>query len=476
MIKFKLFLILLFTSLGFSCNNSQQQATKAKYIFFFIGDGMGIQQVNIAQLYKDSVLSDTAGITFTRFAVNSFATNYATNRYIPCSAAAGTALSTGTKTSIGTLGMNADHTDSLYSIAKTFLQSGYKVGILTSVSIDHATPAAFYAHQSSRGSYYDIAKDLLKSRYHFFASGGFLQPNGDGKDSTQLSIYELGKRRGVAFTSTFPGIDSLRAVNAQTVVYSAPHAAPSSTLQYDIDRVSTDVTLADITRKAIEYLDNPKGFFMMVEGGKIDWACHDNDAATAIHEVIAFSDAVGKAIEFYRKHPNETLIVVTADHETGGMSLGNYANGYKNSLRILSRQRVSKEQLHIAISNMIARNEKPSFNQILQLLEDKLGLSGNDPKYKLTTQEVEQLKEGYSKVFANGGSTATTHSIYTTSDPISDRAVEILNRKAGIGWTSGSHTGSPVPVYVLGAGQGLFHGSLDNTDLPKLIVKASAMQ
>jgi alkaline phosphatase len=475
MTKLKNLLIFIIVILSISCANNKKEP-RAKYIFLFIGDGMGIQQVNIAQLFKDSVLRDTSGISFTRFPVSSFATTYATNRYIPCSAAAGTALSTGTKTSIGTLGMNADHTDSLYSIAKTFLQSGYRVGILTSVSIDHATPAAFYAHQSSRGSYYNIAKDLLKSRYHFFAGGGFLQPNGDGKDSAQLSIYELGKRRGVAFTSTFPGIDSLRAVNAQTVVYSAPRAAPSSTLQYDVDRVSTDITLAEITQKAIEYLDGPKGFFMMVEGGKIDWACHDNDGGTAIREVIAFSDAVGKAIEFYRKHPNETLIVVTADHETGGMSLGNYTNGYKNALSILSRQRISKEQLHIAIGNMIARNERPTFNQILQLLEDKLGLSENDPKNKLTTQEVEQLKEAYSKVFAKGGSTPTTRNTYTSSDPISDRAVDILNSKAGIGWTSGSHTGSPVPVYVLGAGQGLFHGSLDNTDLPKLIVKASAMQ
>jgi len=118
------------------------------------------------------------------------------------------------------------------------------------------------------------------------------------------------------------------AAGAKSVVYSAPNSASGSALQYEIDRSPSDVTLADITRKAIDVVDNPNGFFIMVEGGKIDWAAHDNDAATVIHDVLAFARAVDVAIDFYSKHPNETLIVVTADHETGGLSIGNRENKY----------------------------------------------------------------------------------------------------------------------------------------------------
>ncbi|HNY09873.1 MAG TPA: alkaline phosphatase, partial [Tenuifilaceae bacterium] len=120
---------------------SAQNQKGAKYVFLFIGDGMGIQQVNAAQVYADSVLHDTLGVTFMQFPVTTLATTYAANRYVTCSAAAGTALSTGYKTSIGTLGLNANHTDTLYSIATRFRDNGRKVAILTSVSIDHATPA-----------------------------------------------------------------------------------------------------------------------------------------------------------------------------------------------------------------------------------------------------------------------------------------------------------------------------------------------
>ena len=188
----KYLLSLLAITIVFSSCNKVQENYNAKYVFLFIGDGMGIQQVNTAQLFSDSVLNDSVGIAFTKFPVSSMSTTFAATRYITCSAAAGTALSTGTKTSIGTIGLNATHTDTLYSIATDFKKAGKKVAILTSVSIDHATPAAFYAHKGSRSSYYEIAKDLVVSNYDFFASGGFVEPNGSKNDSVATSIFKLG--------------------------------------------------------------------------------------------------------------------------------------------------------------------------------------------------------------------------------------------------------------------------------------------
>lgn len=471
--KIKHFIVGLILLLSLSsCNNHKEY--KAKYIFYFIGDGMGIQQVNAAQLYADSVLIDSIGVVFTKFPVASLSTTYAANRYITCSAAAGTALSTGSKTSIGTIGLNADHTDTLFSIAKRFKEAGRKVAILTSVSIDHATPAAFYAHKGSRSSYYEIAKDLLVSNYDFFASGGFVEPFGSKKDTGVVSIYQLGAEKGINFTQTFSGVDSLLNIKAKSIVYSVLNPAPSSTLQYEIDRVDNDITLEDITRKAIDVVDNPNGFFVMVEGGKIDWACHDNDAATVIKEVLTFSRSVNVALEFYKKHPNETLIIVTADHETGGMSLGNENNGYKNFLSILRSQKMSQEKLHQTIENYRNDNPKATFNQVMEIIQQNTGLSLTGD-FALSPDELEQLMQSYNRYFGVK-QTNDSKNEYSKTDLLASTALSILSKKAGIGWTSGTHTGSPVPVFVLGEGQELFNNFMDNTDIPKNIIKSSGIK
>ncbi|HOK60489.1 alkaline phosphatase, partial [Tenuifilum sp.] len=401
---------------------------KAKYVFYFIGDGMGVSHVTLAKLYADSVLLDSTAMSFTRFPVTSLSTTYAHNRYVTCSAAAGTALSTGTKTSINTIGLTYDRTDTLYSIAKKFKEAGKKVAILTSVSIDHATPAAFYAHVGSRGSYYDIAKQLLKSNYDFFASGGFLEPYGTKTDSNAVSVYELGKVRGCQFTSSLTEVDSLVAAGAKSIVYSAPNPAPSSTLQYEIDRSESDISLADITRKAIEVVDNPNGFFIMVEGGKIDWAAHDNDAATVIHEVLAFARAIDVALEFYRKHPHETLIVVTADHETGGLSIGNRENKYDFHVKLLHYQTASEERLHKLIAEFKEQNPKAKFDDLLKFLADKTGLSKD---IELNENDIKMLKDAYNVAFK--GLKSNEKTTYSETDPISKVSIQILNSKAAVG-------------------------------------------
>lgn len=456
----------------FSCNSSKKN-NNAKYVFLFIGDGMGIQQVNTAKVFADSVLNDTVGVVFTKFPVASSSTTYAADRYVTCSAAAGTALSTGSKTSIGTLGLTADHSDTLFSIAKSFKESGRKVAILTSVSIDHATPAAFYAHVKKRSEYYKIATQLTKSNYDFFASGGFLDPYGHKVDSGAVSVYELGKINGVSFTSSISGIDSLLNAGSNSIVYSAHNPAPSSSLQYEIDKREGDIALEEITRKAIEVVDNPNGFFMMVEGGKIDWACHDNDAATAIHEVLAFSRSVNVALEFYKKHPKETLIIVTADHETGGMSLGNEANGYKNFLSLLLNQKMSQEKLHQFIEDFRNDNPKASFNQVLEIIQQNTGLALTG-EYALSPEELELLKQAYG-IYFGIKQAKNSKNEYSKTDLLAKTALSILNKKAGIGWTSGTHTGSPVPVFAIGEGQVLFGNLMDNTEIPKKIAESAGI-
>ena len=468
--------ILLFTIAILITSGCQhnQKIHKAKYIFLFIGDGMGLQQVNTTQVYLDSVVKKNQKLSFIDFPVQTFATTYAADRYITCSAAAGTALSTGSKTSIGTLGLNYNHTDSLFSIAKTFKEKGYKVGILTSVSIDHATPAAFYTHQGSRGSNYDIAKDIFKSNYDFFASGGFLDPEGKDLKKDVESIFKMGIKYSTAFTSKIDSIDSLKKI-FKTVVYSIPFPAQESTLKYEIDRDSSDISLATLTKKAIQLLNNPNGFFMMVEGGKIDWACHSNDGATTIYEVKAFSDAINEAIEFYKNHQDETLIVITADHETGGFSIGNKENKYSNHLQLLQYQKISEDELQNIIRGELKKTPKPTAKAILEIVKSKTGLGNAELGLALNEKELKQITESYNSSIKSTDKQKNVKQTYLSEpkETITTTCIDIINKKAGIGWTSTAHTGSPVPVYVLGAGSDLFTGRIDNTDIPKKILKAA---
>jgi alkaline phosphatase len=422
-------------------------------------------------------LKNNQKISFIDFPVQTFMTTYAATQYITCSAAAGTALSTGCKTSIGTLGMNYNHTDSLFSVAKQLKDSGFKIGILTTVSIDHATPAAFCAHQGSRGSSYDIAKDLLKSGYDFFASGGFVDPEGKKLKAPVPSIYSLGEKYSFAFTTSLTAIDSLKS-KYRSVLYSVPNPSLESALKYRIDQDSTDITLAKLTKKAIQTLDNPKGFFMMVEGGKIDWACHSNDAGAAIGEVIDLSDAISQAVDFYNAHPDETLIIVTADHETGGFSLGNKDNKYSIKLSLLKNQKISKEQFQELVKEYISKLPKPTLQIMLNLAKEKIGIGNADFNLGLSDKELKQLSEAYisSIKFSQESKTKTKNNLNESKETFSLTCFDILNKKAAIGWTSTSHTGSPVPVYVLGKGGKLFTGRLDNTDIPKKIRIVSGIE
>ena len=302
------------------CQNAPQEK-KAKYVFYFIGDGMGVNQVNGTEMY----LAEKEGriglkpLNFTQFPVVNVATTYSRYNSVTCSAAAGTALATGSKTKNGTIGMDSLHRAPLYSVAVKAKNAGKKVGITTSVSVDHATPAAFYAHQPNRRMYYEIGTDLPKAGFDFYAGAGFLRPD-NKKDSTAMNLFELYDREGYTLIRGMEEYAN-QSGEAAKIIFIQQEGSDQGSLPYAIDRKEGDLTLAQITENAIQFLtrNNDNGFFLMVEGGKIDWACHGNDAATVFTEVVDMSEAVQKALDFYNQHPDETLIVITADHETGGI-------------------------------------------------------------------------------------------------------------------------------------------------------------
>lgn len=446
------------------------KAQQAKYVFYFIGDGMGLNQVNTTEMYlgEQQGRIGTEPLCFASFPVAGMATTFSASNSITDSAAGGTALATGVKTYNGAIGVDANK-ERVMSVAERAKRAGKKVGVTTSVSIDHATPAAFYAHQPNRSMYYEIALQLPEAGFDFYAGSGFLKParTFDKKDAP--SIYPIIEQAGYTIAR---GIDEYQAKagGADKMVLMQKEGANSSSLPYAIDRNEGDLTLAQITESAIDFLsrDNKKGFFLMVEGGKIDWACHSNDPATMVKEVIDMDNAVRVAYEFYKKHPKETLIVITADHETGGLGLGN--SNYTLNLKSLDCQKQSVDLLSCALTDLRkAKGNKATWEDVKALLTERMGFWG---ELIPTWEQEKMLRDEFESSFVRN-KVVFEESLYSKTEPLAAVAKKVLSQMSKLGWTTGSHSAEYVPVFAVGAGSKLFMGKMDNTDIPKRIAKAA---
>lgn len=458
-------------------NTKEQTYKKPKYIFTFIGDGMSYVQVNSAQIYKG--VTEKGGInlgklTLSQFPVCGSATTQDATSFAPDSASTATALSSGVKTHSGVIGYNQDKQTKPESITEKLKKQGYKIGIVSSVSIDHATPAAFYAHAISRKDMYDISLQLAQSNFDYFAGGSLVQPK--GKNGDQKNAFDIIEQKGYKIADTKEEILSLHSKSGKVYAIN-PELQDSQAMSYDLDASEDSIKLKDFVKKGIDVLDNDKGFFMMVEGGKIDWAGHANDARSNIQDVIALDEAIQVAVEFANKHPEETLIIVTGDHETGGMSIGYSTTGYNTAFNLLSNQDMSyvafDELLNEYKKNTV--KEKAKIEDVLPLIREHFGLVSPEEAHLaknkalvLTDYEYDKLKNAFTESMK--ASSERTHNqetdiLYGGYEPLTVTLTHLLNNKAGIGWSSYSHTGVPVPVYAMGEGAELFSGAYDNTDI-----------
>ena len=446
------------------------KAQQAKYVFYFIGDGMGLNQVNTTEMYlgEQQGRIGTEPLCFASFPVAGMATTFSASNSITDSSAGGTALATGVKTYNGAIGVDANK-ERVMSVAERAKRAGKKVGVTTSVSIDHATPAAFYGHQPDRSMYYEIALQLPEAGFDFYAGSGFLKParTFDKKDAP--SIYPIFEQAGYTIAR---GLDEYKAKadGAGKMILMQKEGTNSSSLPYAIDRREGDLTLAQITESAIDFLsrDNKKGFFLMVEGGKIDWACHSNDPATMVKEVIDMDNAVRVAYEFYKKHPKETLIVITADHETGGLALGN--SNYTLNLKSLDCQKQSVDLLSRALTDLRkSKGNKATWEDVKALLTERMGFWG---ELTPTWEQEKMLRDEFESSFVRN-KVVFEESLYSKTEPLAAVAKKVLSQMSKLGWTTGSHSAEYVPVFAVGAGSKLFMGKMDNTDIPKRIAKAA---
>lgn len=467
----------------------------AKYSFFFIGDGLGLQQISAAEAFLAAQQKETkpgvVRLSFSHFADQGLCTTYSSNSFITDSAPAATALATGYKTDNGVIGVDPSKTYSFTTIAELAKQAGQRVGIVSNVSLNHATPAAFYAHIPSRNSYYEIGQQLIASGFDYFSGGGIRKATAKDKDGNpREDLYKVAAKDGFTVVRDRESIMGLTAEKLPVLAVNAM-LDEDDAMPYALDQTDKDVTLAEFVQKGIELLDNDKGFFMFVEGGKIDWACHANDAASSIYDTLAFSDAVNVAIQFAAKHPDETLIVVTGDHETGGMSLGFSGTEYASFFDKIGNQKVSYIGFDKEIAALReAKGTAATLDDIKDYITQMFGLTfmsaddynalvakAKEAKDKniyhrlgmaLSPAEQKQIADALAlSMTGEKNNTPGTQEflLYGGYEPLSIQVTHILNNKAGIGWTSYAHTGIPVPVFASGVGSELFRGYYDNTDV-----------
>lgn len=430
-----------------------------KYVFMFIGDGMAASQRQIAEYYVQETTGDKDyRLTMDKFPVTGINTTHSTNSLVTDSAAAGTALATGYKTNNGMIAVLPDGTklDSAVDVAQ---KRGMKTGLITTTRLTHATPAAFASNNLSRDNENEIADDFIKSNVDFFAGGGYRNfISKDTKGSKRKDDRDLTKEFNEAGYNVFIGEDSsddfmnLKAEKNQKVFA----AFTKSHMPYEVDRVNSGSkvpSLADMTKKGIEVLSkNRKGFFMMVEGGRIDHAAHANDAASVINDTLAFEKAVEEAYKFYEKHPRQTLILVAADHETGGLGMG-YGKNYFLNLKSL-------ENVKVSVDDVLQKAYKGDREAYFTFIGEKMGLTDLTDKEKSLIEKSMDVED-------SGVDVGKTYGGYT---PTAIAVAHVMDMRANVMFTTFAHSATQIPFSAIGKESEEFQGFKDNTEIGSILM------
>jgi alkaline phosphatase len=308
--KFKCLLVVLVLVFLSSCKKKEaeetivEEPTAPKNVILLIGDGTGLSQISSAFYFKDT------SPHYGRFKHIGLINTSSSREDITDSAAGATAFASGIKTYNGAVGV-ADDSTKVPTIVEIISPKGIKTGVVSTSSITHATPASFYAHVINRGMYEDIAADMLDTDIDFAAGGGY--HNFNKREDGRNLLVEMETKGFFVDTTSLGSMDNLKETSKAAFLLAANHMPPVAEGRGNF--------LPNATQLGIEFLHKDNSdFFLMVEGSQVDWGGHANDSDYLISELIDFDDAIGKALDFAEKDGN-TLVVVTADHETGGFTL-----------------------------------------------------------------------------------------------------------------------------------------------------------
>ncbi|MFP5106902.1 alkaline phosphatase [Neobacillus sp. C211] len=413
-------------------NEVGQNNAEIKNVIFLIGDGMGVSYTSAYRYLKDNPSTKEVELTeFDKYLVGQQKT-YPEDPHqnVTDSAAAATAMSAGVKTYNAAIGVDNDGS-SVKTVLEAAKEKGKSTGLVSTSEITHATPASYGAHDVSRKNMNAIADDY----YDEMINGGhkidvMLGGGVSNFVRQDRNLTEQFQKDGYSYVTNKD--EMLKSDNPRMLGLFAPGGMPKM-----LDREATMPSLNDMTETALNKLSqNKNGFFLMVEGSEIDWAGHDNDIVAAMSEMEDFEKAFKAAIEFAKKDKH-TLVVATADHSTGGYSIG--ARGDYNwfGAPIAAAKRTPD-----FMAEQIAKGA-----DVEQTLKNYIDL-------QLTAQEIDSVKKA-----------AASKNVTTI-----DNAIEtIFDLRSVTGWTTGGHTGEDVNVYAYGPGSDLFAGNIENTDQAKHI-------
>ena len=436
---------------------------QVKYVFYFIGDGMGVNQINVTETYL-AALKGKIGyepILMSNFPVVGLVNTYSATNGVTDSAAGGTALASGHKTKNGAIGMLEDLKTPCNSIAGWAQKAGKAVGVATNVAITHATPASFYGHQPNRNMYYEMGQDLCKSNFDFFAGSDFHRPNTKEGEPT---LREQAKAAGYTIlTGGYKEYQKKGRKADKLILFQSDEQnekLQSDHIPYALDQDKNDLTLEQITRAGINFLMSKQkdGFFFQIEGGMIDYACHRNDIGNVINEVLDLDKAVRVAYEFYEQHPDETIIVISADHETGGLVMG--CGPYELHTDLLKYQTRSIDETKWLLNQLYKKaHKKFTRAEVDKQLQAILGLGAGIPVSDKQRERIDRRWKAIEQAINDGGK---------VSDRINDlceTCKHIISEAALISWASGGHSNGYVPVYAIGPGTEVFQGRINNTEI-----------
>ncbi|MFD2923129.1 alkaline phosphatase [Halobacillus naozhouensis] len=414
---------------------------KAENVILLVGDGMGPSQVSAAAYLKGKGYG-AGELTMDQFSNVGYARTFSHDNTVTDSAAAATAFSSAHKTDNGVVGKapkTAEHSENedhfnVESVLESAEQAGKSTGLVSTARITHATPAAFASHVENRDNENEIAKQMLLDHDIEVLLGGgkrhFLPKDDGGKREDGKNIIDAAKKKGYEFVDHK---EELKNKNADKLLglFNKSH------MTYEMDRELTEEpSLAAMTKKSLKVLkDDKDGFFLMVEGGRIDHAGHANFPAANMHETLAFDKAVKVAYEYAKNDPN-TQVIVTADHATGGMSVG--ANGT------------------YGFNKDVIRNVKHS----AEFMGEKVN------------SERSNIEEVMAKYAGINDLTKKEKTAIKTSKDAASAIAQVISDRALIGWTTTGHTATNVPVYSYGPQSDKLTGTINNTKIAEVISNA----
>ena len=427
----------------------------ARNVILLIGDGMGPSHFGAAWLYSNRVLGRDLNMSrLMKKGHTAYLVNDTADAIVTESAAAAGQIATGQRMAARAISMSADGRTPVRTIMEMASARRMATGLVTTSGITDATPAAFAAHLPDRADESSAAEQELKLGVDVLMGGRrqfFLPESAGGKRRDGRNL--LDEARAAGYTVAQDAGELAAAPDGKLL-----GLFNMSNMSYEIDRArSAEPSLAEMTRKALATLArNRNGFLAMIEGGRIDHAAHLNDAPAAIRDTLAFDDAVGVAMAFVQRHP-DTLLIVTADHETGGMALIGHSKESRNyvgiDLEAIARAGASFQTIIAQLG------EPPEAAKIKEVVRQSLAIELSDAEAATVADDTLRKLDPYNY------STATVHTL-----------AFVLRPYLRVGWGSQTHTASPLLLFGEGPGARRIAGLMHNTEVFTVIKAALGMK